>query len=62
MKLFLSLEDAVNVAQKHFDIDPIIARNEFEQKCYIPDGLGLSIKDHQTATTEKEILEIWLRD
>lgn len=24
--------------------------------------LGLSIKDHQTATTEKEILEIWLRD
>ena len=37
MKLFLSLEDAVNVAQRHFNIDPIIARNEFEQKCYIPD-------------------------
>lgn len=36
-KLFLSLEDAVNVAYRHFDVDPVLARSEFEQKCYITD-------------------------
>lgn len=36
-ELFLSLEDAVNVAKTEFDIDPDLARIEFEQKCYIPD-------------------------
>ena len=36
-KLFLSLDDAVLVATKEFDIDPELARQEFEQKCYIPD-------------------------
>lgn len=34
-KLFLSLDDAVLVASKHFHIDEEIARSEFEQKCYI---------------------------
>lgn len=36
-KLFLSLDDAVLVATREFDIDPKLARNEFEQKCYITD-------------------------
>lgn len=34
-KLFLSLDDAVLVASKHFKIDEEIARSEFEQKCYM---------------------------
>lgn len=34
--LFLTLNDAVKVAVSQFDIDPTIARQEFEQKCYIP--------------------------
>ena len=37
-KLFLSLDDAVRVAEIQFDIDPELARVEFEQKCYIPDN------------------------
>lgn len=37
-KLFLSLDDAVLVATREFDIDPELARNEFEQKCYITDN------------------------
>ena len=36
-KLFLSLDDAVLVATREFDIDPELARREFEQKCYITD-------------------------
>ena len=36
-KLFLSLDDAVLVATREFDIDPLLARQEFEQKCYITD-------------------------
>ena len=36
-KLFLSLDDAVLVAMREFDIDPQLARQEFEQKCYITD-------------------------
>jgi hypothetical protein len=36
-KLFLSLDDAVLVATREFDIDPQLARQEFEQKCYITD-------------------------
>lgn len=36
-KLFLSLEDAVLVATREFDIDPQLARQEFEQKCYVTD-------------------------
>lgn len=42
-KLFLSLEDAVKVAVREFDIDATLARQEFEQKCYISDdqyGIG----------------------
>lgn len=35
-ELFLTLDDAVKVAVVQFDADPIIARQEFEQKCYIP--------------------------
>ena len=51
--LFLSLEDAVRVAEIQFDIEPELARVEFEQKCYIPndqykigyqDGLADAIK------------------
>lgn len=37
-KLFLSLDDAVLVATREFDIDPQLARNEFMQKCYITDN------------------------
>ena len=37
-KLFLSLENAVLIAQREFGIDPEIARLEFEQKCYITDN------------------------
>lgn len=36
-KLFLSLDDAVRVAVRHFGLDSEIARQEFEQKCYISD-------------------------
>lgn len=36
-KLFLSLDDAVLVATREFDINPQLAREEFEQKCYITD-------------------------
>ena len=34
--MFLNLEDAVKIATREFDADEIIARQEFEQKCYIP--------------------------
>ena len=37
-KLFLSLDDAVLVAARKFDIDTQLARQEFEQKCYITDN------------------------
>ena len=37
IKLFLSLENAVLIAEREFDIDPQIARVEFEQKCYVTD-------------------------
>lgn len=37
-KLFLSLDDAVLVATREFDIDPLLARQGFEQKCYITDN------------------------
>jgi hypothetical protein len=39
-KLFLSLDDAVSVAVREFGLDAEdaeIARQEFEQKCYISD-------------------------
>lgn len=36
-KLFLSLDDAVRVAVKEFGLDAEIARQEFEQKCYVTD-------------------------
>ena len=32
---FLNLKDAVNIAVDKFDIDESLARQEFEQKCYI---------------------------
>ena len=35
-ELFLTLDKAVEVAVNQFDVDPFIARQEFEQKCYIP--------------------------
>ena len=37
-KLFLSLDDAVKVAVREFDIDSVLARQEFEQKCYVTDN------------------------
>ena len=37
-KQILSLESAVWIAEREFDIDPEIARIEFEQKCYISDN------------------------
>ena len=36
-KLFLSLDDAVLVATKRFGIDPLLAEQNFEQKCYVTD-------------------------
>lgn len=36
-KLFLTLDDAVLVAKKEFGIDPLLAEQEFEQKCYVTD-------------------------
>ena len=36
-KLFLSLDNAVKVAVREFDIDATLARQEFEQKCYVTD-------------------------
>lgn len=36
-KLFLSLDNAVLMATKKFDIDPEYARQELKQKCYITD-------------------------
>lgn len=36
-KLFLSLDDAVRVAVREFGLDAEIARQEFEQKCYVTD-------------------------
>ena len=53
-KLFLTLDDAVKVAVFHFVADPVIAEQEFEQKCYLPghdykngvyDGLQLALND-----------------
>lgn len=37
-KLFLSLDDAVKIAVREFDIDATLARQEFEQKCYVTDN------------------------
>ena len=37
-KLFLSLDDAVLVASRAFNINPLLAEQEFEQKCYITDN------------------------
>lgn len=36
-KLFLSLDNAVRVAVKEFGLDAKIARQDFEQKCYVTD-------------------------
>lgn len=38
-KLFLSLDDAVLVATRKFGIDPLLAEQEFEQKCYITERM-----------------------
>ncbi len=35
-ELFLTLNKAVEVAVNQFGVDPVFARQEFEQKCYIP--------------------------
>ena len=37
-RLFLRLEDAVIIASREFGIDKELARNEFEQKCFITDN------------------------
>lgn len=37
-KLFLSLDNAVKVAVREFDIDQVLARQEFMQKCYMTDN------------------------
>ena len=59
-KLFLSLDDAVKVAVRHFDLDEEIARQEFEQKCYVSDdqykigfydGVNASLKAVKTILT-----------
>lgn len=35
-ELFITLNKAVEVAVNQFDIDRVLARQEFEQKCYVP--------------------------
>ena len=35
MTQFLTLDNAVKVAVRHWGIDPVLARQEFEQKCYL---------------------------
>ena len=57
-KLFLSLDDAVRVAVRHFGLDAEIARQEFEQKCYVTDdqysiGYYDGIEDAIKAIKEK---------
>lgn len=37
-KLFLSLDNAVKVAVREFDIDSVLAKQEFMQKCYVTDN------------------------
>ena len=37
-KLFLSLDNAVAIAVREFDVDAVLARQEFMQKCYISDN------------------------
>ena len=37
-KLFLTLDDAVKIAVREFDIDPQLARQEFMQNCYVTDN------------------------
>ena len=37
-KLFLSLDDAVDIVNREFGIDRTIARQELQQKCYINSG------------------------
>lgn len=42
-QLFLTLEDAVRVARRYSDMDAVILRQEFEQKCFISNdqyGIG----------------------
>lgn len=34
-QLFLTLEDAVRVARRYSDMDAVILRQGFEQKCFI---------------------------
>ena len=64
-KLFLSLDDAVKVAVREFNIDSVLARQEFEQKFYVSDnqyiigyhdGLSDAIKaiDDKTESEDKE--------
>lgn len=36
-KQFLSLDNAIKIAVREFGIDRTLARQEFEQKCYISD-------------------------
>lgn len=55
---FLSLEDAVLIAQREFDIDPEIARIEFEQKCYITDNQYLIGYDDGLVDATKAITQL----
>ena len=36
----LTLENAVKVATRHFGVDPVIAEQEFYQKCWFPETKG----------------------
>jgi len=37
-KLFLSLDDAVEIANREYGVDKTIARQDFMQKCYVNSG------------------------
>ena len=59
--LFLSLNDAVDIAVKNFDIDEILARQEFKQKCYISDNqydIGYYDGLYKALNAIKEVMEI----
>lgn len=45
-QLFLKLEDAVVVARRYSDMDDVILRQEFMQKCYVSnEQYGIGYRD-----------------
>ena len=59
--LFLSLDDAVEVAVREFGADKEIAELEFEQKCYISDD-QYSIGFYDGIMKAKEVVSEILKE